>query len=64
MIWKAHVNKESRIRRKFALFPNKLDNGYSIWLDWYWAREEWWDHNFPVPGWIEVKTGFTEGFVQ
>lgn len=30
---------QSRNVRKFAWFPEKLDNGMTVWLQFYWIRE-------------------------
>lgn len=32
---------EKRVQRYFALWPTKLDDGYTVWLQSYWAIETW-----------------------
>jgi len=63
MIWKAteHTAREVRVRKKLAILPTLLDNGYWIWMDWYWAREEW---DLIHHDWREVRTAFSREFVR
>ena len=43
MRWKTEENKsgEKRVFKYFALVPTKLDDGYTVWLESYWAEEVW-----------------------
>ena len=43
MRWKTEKNKsgEKRAVTYFAILPTKLDDGYTVWLESYWAEETW-----------------------
>mgnify|MGYP000861225753 CR=1 FL=1 len=44
MRWKTPQGIQHGDRRTvwyFALFPTKLDDGYTVWLERYWAEEVW-----------------------
>lgn len=61
MRWKTDNGLKNGERRKskyFALFPTALSDGYTVWLEWYWAEEEWEVvHNDGYStGWRTVRT--------
>jgi hypothetical protein len=44
MKWKTNFPPapwEKRIVEYFAILPTKLDDGYTVWLQKYWAIETW-----------------------
>ena len=43
MRWKTEKTKsgEKRAVTYFAILPTKLDDGYTVWLEHYWAEETW-----------------------
>jgi hypothetical protein len=43
MKWKTEKIKsgEKQVFKNFALLPTKLDDGYTVWLEYYWAEEVW-----------------------
>ena len=44
MRWKSWVGPKAgdiRAVKYFAIWPNKLDDGFTVWLESYWAQEEW-----------------------
>jgi len=44
MKWKTNFPPapwEKRIVEYFAILPTKLDDGYTVWLESYWAIETW-----------------------
>ncbi len=48
MRWKSYngpKSGEKRVHRYFALWPTQLNDGYTVWLQSYWAIETWvaWD---------------------
>lgn len=51
MIWKTPKGEPGvRVVRRFAFLPVNLDSGYTIWLRWYWAKEE--EYCVPHCGWF------------
>lgn len=45
MRWKTKSKNRSgdtRVVARFALLPTKLSDGYTVWLESYWAVETWW----------------------
>lgn len=46
---------DRRTVRYFALFPTRLDDGWTIMWRWYWAEEEWYDQNGDRY-WITLET--------
>ena len=48
---------DTRERLRFALFPRRLDDGWTVWLEGYWVKEVW--TKFYLRGyeaWKEVDT--------
>lgn len=41
MRWKTKTKPTTRIKIAFALLPTKLDNGYSVWLQFYYLKEQY-----------------------
>jgi len=44
MRWKSWVGPKAgdvRVVIYFAIWPTKLDNGFTIWLESYWSEEQW-----------------------
>ena len=44
MRWKTNpepVDLERRTVKYFAALPTKLDDGYTVWFENYWAKEEY-----------------------
>ena len=44
MRWKSWVGPTAGNKRTvkyFAIWPTKLDDGFTVWLESYWAQEEW-----------------------
>ena len=43
MRWKTDQPKSGnkQVVKYFALFPTKLSDGYTVWLETYWAVEVW-----------------------
>ena len=44
MRWKSHTSPKSgakRVQKYFAIWPTKLNDGYTVWLQSYWAIEVW-----------------------
>jgi aminopeptidase N len=43
MRWKTNTlqNGNRRTVKYFALLPTDLDDGYTVWLESYWASEVW-----------------------
>ena len=43
MRWKTEKTKsgEKRVVTYFAILPTKLDDGYTVWLEYYWVEETW-----------------------
>ena len=44
MRWKSWVRPKAgdiRAVKYFAIWPTKLDNEYTVWLESYWSEEEW-----------------------
>ena len=44
MKWKTETGPEKgeeRVVRYFAFWPTQLSNGYTVWLERYWAVERW-----------------------
>lgn len=44
MKWKSYQSPKSgekRVQKYFALWPAKLNDGYTVWLQSYWATEIW-----------------------
>jgi hypothetical protein len=39
--WQDPKPGETRVSKYFALWPAKLDDGYTVWLESYWAIETW-----------------------
>jgi len=61
MRWKTDNGLKNGDRRKvkrFALFPIALDDGYTVWLEPYWAEEEWevvYNDGYST-GWRTIRT--------
>ena len=56
MRWKTatknkHGNKQ--IQQYFAFLPRELDDGYTVWLETYYALEQWHEN---MSHWRIVKT--------
>jgi hypothetical protein len=63
MRWKTEENKSGnkRVVKYFALLPTKLDDGYTVWLESYWALEIW-DDGTTSTGfgyWKTIRTSTT-----
>jgi hypothetical protein len=45
MKWKIDKLKNGTVRvfRYFALFPTELDDGYTVWLQFYYSKKVWRD---------------------
>ena len=61
MRWKtAAKNKhgDKRIEQRFAFLPTELDDGYTVWLEPYYALEQWYENNTDtaMSHWRIVKT--------
>ena len=44
MRWKSYQGPKSgdkQIVKYFALFPTRLDDGYTVWLESFWAEQTW-----------------------
>jgi hypothetical protein len=44
MRWKSWVGPkrgDKRAIKYFALWPAKLSNGFTVWLESYWSEDEW-----------------------
>lgn len=39
--WQGLKSGEKQIVKYFAIAPTKLDDGYTVWLETYWAVETW-----------------------
>jgi hypothetical protein len=39
--WQGPKSGEKQIVKYFAIAPTKLDDGYTVWLETYWAVETW-----------------------
>lgn len=50
MRWKTHKPEdgEQRIRRFFALWPTEVDTGETVWLEWLWAVDTYYDGKYTV----------------
>jgi hypothetical protein len=51
-------NGEERIVRYFALFPTNLDDEYTVWLEYYYAVEQWqeFQNDYTQNHWKLIKT--------
>jgi hypothetical protein len=45
-------------RKRFAFFPTPLSDGYTVWLEQYWAEEEWESDSYDgtLSRWRTVRT--------
>ena len=64
MRWKSYIGPssgEKQIVKYFAIAPTKLDDGYTVWLETYWAVETWDDGTTStgVGYWKRNKTSST-----
>lgn len=44
MRWKSYTGPKSgakRVQKYFAIWPTALNDGYTVWLQSYWAIETW-----------------------
>lgn len=47
MRWITHKNRkpidpgEVQFVKYFAFIPTKLDDGFTVWLEMYWAEQKW-----------------------
>lgn len=44
MKWKAYERPEAystRVRKCFAILPTRTDDGYVVWLGFYWVQEQY-----------------------
>lgn len=41
MKWKIPDEGERRVSRGFALFPVITNDGYKVWLSWFWIAERY-----------------------
>ena len=64
MRWKSWVGPKSgdiRAVKYFAIWPTKLANGFTVWLESYWSQEEWrTDHLAGRIGYWKVIRRWTE----
>lgn len=61
MRWKSYQGPKSgdkQIVKYFALLPTRLDDGYTVWLETYWATETW-DDGTTSTGYGYWKTNYT-----
>ena len=66
MIWKGETMDQYEERaseygiRCFAILPMQMDNGFWVWLDWYWAgmrlgyNNRWWVMAKNRVGWVRA----------
>ena len=42
----------------FALFPTKLNDGYTVWFERYWAEEIWEEcaHDGYLSHWVQTRS--------
>lgn len=60
MRWKTAEKIKSgdvNYHRYFALWPTELSDGYTVWLESYWAKEVW--HEDTYDGFYGWKTVYT-----
>ena len=61
MRWKTEKTEDGteRVVRYFALFPKELDDGYTVWLETYYAKEIWYEFetDSSMNHWKTIKTG-------
>jgi hypothetical protein len=67
MRWKSWVGPSAgdiRAVKYFAIWPTKLGNEYTVWLESYWSQEEWIDMSRTDPhglaGYWKVIRTWTE----
>jgi hypothetical protein len=55
---KLPANGDKRVADYYALLPTKLDDGYTVWLERYYATEEWVKirHDPSESYWKTIKT--------
>lgn len=41
---------ERRLVRRFALLPVRTDDGFDIWLRWYWKKQRWGTYTYNMEG--------------
>lgn len=64
MKWRSYQGPKSgekRINEYYAFVPTKLDDGYTVWLEKYWAVETWDDGTTSIGYgyWKTTKTSST-----
>lgn len=44
-----------RLKRKLAWFPTTINPNLRIWLEFYWAEQEYVDDLYFGAGWVTIK---------
>ena len=55
---KSPVHGDRRVVKYYAILPTELDDGYTVWLETYYATEEWVEieYDYFQSHWKIIKT--------
>jgi len=61
MHWRTPIEEKpgnTRSVKPFALFPTRLGDGYTVWLERYWAEEEWYECAYDgyLRYWVQTRS--------